>query len=243
MASLPGRGGIQNYAEYWLTYIHLLILIHALFCSYGYLACMRVCVCVWHLSWAWRHSHSLWWFLRADRNVIKPFLWTGKTARLKPRELSCWSLKKDTGLQALDTIFVFWLVAFVCRTCCLPGDPVCVLSQPSSISAPLTRPFPGFVFFFLAPYPRCICLDGGKKPECVEGTQCKHRESMQTPRRKVGKGESSASWQPGEWSCPSVLRFRLRSFGISSQMADGWKSCARVVWGHLGLCCKWPDKR
>ncbi len=64
-------------------------------------------------------------------------------------------------------------------------------------------------------------------------------------------GGSSASWQPGGWSCLSVCLSWLGDSSVSSLMVADWRSCVSGGWDHLqcwGLCgwdgcCKCPGGR
>ncbi len=73
-------------------------------------------------------------------------------------------------------------------------------------------------------------------------------------KRGVGgarTGGSSASWQPGGWSCLSVCLSWLGDSSVSSLMVADWRSCVSGGWDHLqcrGLCgwdgcCKCPGGR
>ncbi len=64
-------------------------------------------------------------------------------------------------------------------------------------------------------------------------------------------GGSSASWQPGGWSCLSVCWSSPGDNAVSSLMAADWRSCVTAGWDHLqcrGLCgwdgcCRCPGGR
>ncbi len=64
-------------------------------------------------------------------------------------------------------------------------------------------------------------------------------------------GGSSASWQPGGWSCPSVCWSWPGDSAVSSLKVADWRSCVSGGWDHLqcrGLCgwdgcCRCPGGR
>ncbi len=95
----------------------------------------------------------------------------------------------------------------------------------------------------------CVCVCscgwwwwGGGQSSVIHGV----REG-----RGARTGGSSASWQPGGWSCLSVCLSWLGDSSVSSLMVADWRSCVSGGWDHLqcwGLCgwdgcCKCPGGR
>ncbi len=88
----------------------------------------------------------------------------------------------------------------------------------------------------------CVCVWGGESE--FNGAWDKREGGRET-------GQSSASWQPDEWSCPSVCWSWPGDSAVYSLMAADWRSYVTGGWDHLqcrGLCgwdgcCRCPGGR